>query len=103
MPSSISAVATSTGALPRPVTQWTPMQVSGSDRNSLDTKHSHLSTISWVGADPSVKLNSDTVTPAKHYSECCECAGELPTTFSELLCLVELVRGADQMGHLVVL
>ena len=25
------------------------------------------------------------------------------TTFSELLCLVELVRGADQVGHLVVL
>ena len=28
------AVATRTGALPRPVTQWTPMQVSGSERNS---------------------------------------------------------------------
>ena len=27
----------------------------------------------------------------------------LSTTFSELLCLVELVRGADQVGHLVVL
>ena len=60
------AVATRTGARPRPVTQWTPMQVVGSDRNSLLTKHNQASTISCVGADPSVKLSSDTVTPENH-------------------------------------
>ena len=33
------AVATRTGALPRPVTQWTPMQVSGSERNSCTQRN----------------------------------------------------------------
>ena len=33
------AVATRTGALPRPVTQWTPIQVSGSERNSCTQDH----------------------------------------------------------------
>ena len=33
------AVATRTGALPRPVTQWTPIQVSGSERNSCTQRN----------------------------------------------------------------
>ena len=37
IPSSMRAVATRTGARPSPVTQWTPMQVSGSERNSWKT------------------------------------------------------------------
>merc|ERR1712062_870642 len=55
MPSSISATATKTGARPRPVTQCTPTQVSGSSLNSFLTNPSHFSTISWEGGDPSVK------------------------------------------------
>ena len=55
MPSSIRAIATSTGALPRPVTQCTPTQVSGFSVNSALTTFSHLSTISWLGGEPSEK------------------------------------------------
>merc|ERR1711884_895481 len=64
MPSSISATATKTGARPRPVTQCTPTQVSGSSLNSFLTNPSHFSTISWEGGDPSVKEISVTETPA---------------------------------------
>merc|ERR1719319_958997 len=83
MPSSMRAVATSTGALgegqggprlaragsgpvsdlPRPVTQWTPTQVPGVPLNSVFTRESHRSMISWVGAEPSGKESSDTATP----------------------------------------
>ena len=49
--------------LPSPVTQWTPTHVSGSPLNSVLTRESHRSIISWVGADPSGKESSDTATP----------------------------------------
>ena len=54
MPNSIRAMATRTGARPSPVTQWTPTQVSGFSVNSFLTTFSHLSTISWLGGEPSV-------------------------------------------------
>lgn len=61
MPSSIRAIATSTGALPRPVTQCTPTQVSGFSVNSALTTFSHLSTISWLGGEPSEKIRNGTI------------------------------------------
>ena len=59
MPNSIRAIATSTGALPRPVTQCTPTQVSGFSVNSALTTFSHLSTISWLGGEPSEKIRME--------------------------------------------
>lgn len=59
MPNSIRAIATSTGALPRPVTQCTPTQVSGFSVNSALTTFSHLSTISWLGGDPSEEIRNE--------------------------------------------
>jgi hypothetical protein len=44
MPSSISARATRTGALPRPATQWTATQLSGHSLN-LDFSSSNHSSI----------------------------------------------------------
>ena len=58
MPSSIRAIATRTGALPRPVTQCTPTQVSGFAVNSALTTFSHLSTTSWLGGEPSEKIRN---------------------------------------------
>ena len=55
IPPSINARATSTGALPRPATQWTAIQQPGSSRNLIFTRLNQLSTIWLDGGAPSSK------------------------------------------------
>lgn len=64
IPPSINARATSTGAHPRPATQWTAIQQPGSSRNWTFTRLNQSSTIWLDGGAPSSNGQSRTRIPS---------------------------------------
>ena len=74
MPCSMSATATSTGALPNPATQWTATHPSGFTRNVSSITSSHFLMISAGGAAPSSNGQS--------------CSGECRVLISSQKCYV---------------
>ena len=68
IPNSIKAIATNTGALPNPATQWTAIHVSVSDgfKNVSSTKSSQLDIISDGGLAPSSNTISYIIARGSH-------------------------------------